>query len=124
MYLVLFRFPVWEAECSGLFQMWPVSVGNVTPVFLFISPTQLDSRQESVSMQGSEDYRSDDNYNNDDTTTNTDIPSPARVRWIDAFNKVCNQLNQVGLHYLLYYSVSSLSMSAHRQGKPGNICWE
>ena len=30
-----------------------------------------------------------------DVKTNPDLPSPARVRWMDAFSRVCAHLNQV-----------------------------
>jgi len=30
-----------------------------------------------------------------DVQTNPDLPSPARVRWMDAFSRVCAHLNQV-----------------------------
>ena len=33
--------------------------------------------------------------------TDPDMPSPARVRWIDAFNKVCAQLNDVSAVFYL-----------------------
>ena len=56
----------------------------------------LDSRPSSinVSRQSTGEYRSDD-LPECEIETNPDMPSPARVRWIDAFTRVCAQLNQV-----------------------------
>jgi len=43
-----------------------------------------------------------------DVQTNPELPSPARVRWMDAFSRVCAHLNQVTqsfLPLLLYFII-------------------
>lgn len=57
-------------------------------------------RSDDLAMHGDSDYHADA-YDYDMIQTDPDMPSPARVRWIDAFNKVCAQLNNVsGWHFI------------------------
>ena len=51
-----------------------------------------------------------------DVQTNPELPSPARVRWMDAFSRVCAHINQV-----LVVSItvpSPLTLSFHAQDLP------
>ncbi|XP_053405969.1 protein unc-13 homolog A-like isoform X6 [Mercenaria mercenaria] len=55
----------------------------------------LNSRSSTnVSRQSTQDYSDADLLY--DTRSNNIMPSPARARWIDAFNKVCAQFNATG----------------------------
>lgn len=49
-----------------------------------------------MSRQSTTEYRSDD-LPECEIETNPDMPSPARVRWIDAFTRVCAQLSDVSM---------------------------
>lgn len=55
------------------------------------SPHDSKISSANISRQ-STDYQSDLTV---DYEPNADIPSPARIRWINAFNKICAKLNQV-----------------------------
>ncbi|XP_055956306.1 protein unc-13 homolog B isoform X3 [Patella vulgata] len=61
------------------------------------SPVNSRVSSSNVSRQSTQDYwdGSVDLCENQ-TTTVPDLPSPARSRWIDAFNKVCAQLSESG----------------------------
>ena len=59
---------------------------------LYFSP--LNSRSSTnVSRQSTQDYSDPDLLYEDGSHSH--MPSPARARWIDAFNKVCAQFNGV-----------------------------
>ena len=45
--------------------------------------------------------------------TEPDMPSPARVRWIDAFNKVCAQLNDVSSDRNLFVLYQHYTHNTH-----------
>ena len=69
-------------------------------LLLFCSPT-FGSKFSSLSRQSTQDYASDIIGEID---MDQEMPSPARIRWLDAVNKVRAQLNEVCMFLILYYS--------------------
>ncbi|CAD5123989.1 DgyrCDS12297 [Dimorphilus gyrociliatus] len=75
------------------------------------SPHDSKISSANISRQ-STDYQSDLTA---DFEPNADIPSPAKIRWINAFNKICAKLNQEGRegrraaeHNAFYNSIDSM----------------
>ena len=89
--------------------------------FSILCFSPLNSRSSTnVSCQSTQDFSDPDLVY--DSGDRSQMPSPARARWIDAFNKVCAQFNGVGIRYeLAYYKTNKMTCAVSEDtDQPGH----